>query len=84
MAPGNNYFSSFGAGLEYQGTQTAGFPNGPFMFAGPPIGIRNIMDGTTNTIAFGEWKLGSGPGAPLQIPQDVARSEEHTSELQSP
>ena len=71
VAPGNNYFSSFGAGLEYQGTQTAGFPNGPFMFAGPPIGIRNIMDGTTNTIAFGEWKLGGGPGAALQIPQDV-------------
>jgi prepilin-type N-terminal cleavage/methylation domain-containing protein/prepilin-type processing-associated H-X9-DG protein len=73
-APGTNYFSSFGAGLEYQGTQTAGFPNGPFMFAGPPIGIRDITDGTTNTIAFGEWILGSGKGNPLKIPQDVVWS----------
>jgi prepilin-type N-terminal cleavage/methylation domain-containing protein/prepilin-type processing-associated H-X9-DG protein len=71
VAPGNNYFSSFGAGLEYQGTQTSGCPNGPFMFAGEPLGIRDITDGTTNTIAFGEWKLGSGKGAPLAMPQDV-------------
>ena len=62
-SPGNNYFASWGSSLEFASNQTGGPPNGPFPFYGPnghAIGIREIRDGTSNTIGFGEWKIGSG------------------------
>jgi prepilin-type N-terminal cleavage/methylation domain-containing protein/prepilin-type processing-associated H-X9-DG protein len=62
-APGNNYFASVGASLEYDGNQSSGPPNGPFLHAmslGRCYGVNDITDGTTNTIAFGEWKVGTG------------------------
>ncbi len=71
IGPGTNYFSSFGSGLEYDGTQTGGPPNGIFQYSGAPIGIAGILDGTSNTIAFGEWKVGSGIASVITIPQDI-------------
>jgi prepilin-type N-terminal cleavage/methylation domain-containing protein/prepilin-type processing-associated H-X9-DG protein len=61
-APGNNYFASLGSTLEFAGNQQGGPPNGVFQYSntGGTIGIRDIRDGTSNTIAFGEWKVGSG------------------------
>jgi prepilin-type N-terminal cleavage/methylation domain-containing protein/prepilin-type processing-associated H-X9-DG protein len=61
-APGNNYFGSYGASIEWvaQPQRAGGPPNGVFQVTGPAIGIQNITDGTSNTIAFGEWKTGSG------------------------
>jgi len=62
VAPGNNYFASLGSTLEFAANQTNGPPNGVFSYNanGLNVGIRDITDGTTNTIAFGEWKIGSG------------------------
>ncbi|MFO0956043.1 MAG: DUF1559 domain-containing protein [Isosphaeraceae bacterium] len=69
-APGNNYFANVGSSVGY----TASWgnpPNGIFRYigggvpagsvypaGGQPIGIRDVLDGTSNTIAFGEWKTG--------------------------
>src|SRR5262249_32354020 len=71
QAPGNSYFASLGATLEYDANQMAGPPNGVFQHRGPAIGIHAITDGTSNTIAFGEWKFGSGNATILTIPSDI-------------
>ncbi len=70
-APGNTYFASFGSSLEYDATRTNGPPNGVFQYSGPSIGIRDIIDGTTNTIAFGEWRTGTGNKATILLPTDI-------------
>jgi prepilin-type N-terminal cleavage/methylation domain-containing protein/prepilin-type processing-associated H-X9-DG protein len=72
-APGNSYFASWGSSLEFASNQTAGPPNGPFPFYGPnghAVGLRDIQDGSSNTIGFGEWKIGSGILSNLSI-QDI-------------
>ena len=62
VAPGNNYFASIGSSLEFDDSQTGGPPNGVFFYSptGRTIGLRDISDGSTNTIAFGEFRVGSG------------------------
>ena len=42
------------------------------MYASGAIGLRNITDGSSNTIAFGEWKIGQGNSATVVIPTDIA------------
>ena len=46
-------------------------PNGAFQEAGSAIGLANITDGTSNTVAFGEWKIGTGNENAVTIPQDI-------------
>jgi prepilin-type N-terminal cleavage/methylation domain-containing protein/prepilin-type processing-associated H-X9-DG protein len=69
--PGNNYFASFGSSLEFDGTQAGGPPNGVFQYSGAPISIARITDGSSNTIAFGEWKTGQGNVNTITIPTDL-------------
>jgi prepilin-type N-terminal cleavage/methylation domain-containing protein/prepilin-type processing-associated H-X9-DG protein len=73
-APGNNYFACMGSSLEFSAQQTGGPPNGAFQYdgiGGAAIGIRDIRDGTSNTIGFGEWKTGDGLQNVVSIPTDV-------------
>ncbi len=73
-APGNSYFASVGSSLEFASRQTSGPPNGPFSYVGEIgriCGIRNVQDGTSNTIGFGEWRIGDGNSSLVSIPSDV-------------
>jgi prepilin-type N-terminal cleavage/methylation domain-containing protein/prepilin-type processing-associated H-X9-DG protein len=70
-ATGCNYFASLGATLEYDGGQTGGPPNGVFQHRGAAIALRDIRDGSSSTIGFGEWRIGSGMPATLTIPSDI-------------
>ena len=59
-ATGNNYFASYGSGIEWQAGQAGGPPNGIFQMTGNCFGLRDIQDGSGSTLAFGEWKTGTG------------------------
>jgi prepilin-type N-terminal cleavage/methylation domain-containing protein/prepilin-type processing-associated H-X9-DG protein len=75
VAAGNSYFACVGGTLEFAGQQSAGPPNGMFQYVGTAgngrIGTRDVRDGLTNTIAFGEWKMGSLNYNIVTIPNDV-------------
>ena len=53
-----------GSTLEFAGQQNGGPPNGMFQYVGTlgngRIGTREVRDGLSNTIAFGEWRVGTG------------------------
>ncbi len=67
--PGNSYFMSEGPSLDGFGGP-AYLPPGVVDPQGNSIGIAGIQDGTSNTIAFGEWRIGDFNANQLSI-QDV-------------
>jgi len=81
--PGNNYYVSTGSSISWYGTDPRlgnsqytpnGYqytPNGPFMVGGSAIGIRDVTDGSSNTVGFGEWKTGDYDDSKISM-QDVA------------
>jgi prepilin-type N-terminal cleavage/methylation domain-containing protein/prepilin-type processing-associated H-X9-DG protein len=70
-ATGNHYFASYGSGIEWQAGMAGGPPNGMFQITGSCFGIRDNQDGTSNTIAFGEWRGGSGNQAQVSPVTDI-------------
>jgi prepilin-type N-terminal cleavage/methylation domain-containing protein/prepilin-type processing-associated H-X9-DG protein len=82
--PGNNYFASTGATTHfemynganglfgvYQGPGGGGGMPGCWEQPTPPLSIRDISDGTSNTVAFGEWQTGDFNCTKLTVPSDV-------------
>jgi len=75
--PNTCYFASVGSSMNEYGGNPAGlavgnaFPNGPFQVSGGSFGIRDITDGTSMTIGFGEWRIGDNNDSKLSIPQDI-------------
>jgi prepilin-type N-terminal cleavage/methylation domain-containing protein/prepilin-type processing-associated H-X9-DG protein len=80
-SPGNNYFASVGGSVDWRSSAN---PPGLFYYdfnpaiygtgwvnSVSPISIRDITDGTSNTIAFGEWRTGDFNCQKLTVPQDV-------------
>jgi len=83
QAPGNSYFASWGSSFHYSGTLSQGPPNGMFRyikssqgsanggaFGANVIALRDVLDGTSNTVMFGEWKIGDFDMAKMST-QDV-------------
>jgi len=81
-SPWNNYFASVGSSMNQYGeapcskycplgNPNASAPNGMFMNGGPVLSMRDVVDGTSNTIAFGEWRSGDNNTSRLSNPQDV-------------
>jgi prepilin-type N-terminal cleavage/methylation domain-containing protein/prepilin-type processing-associated H-X9-DG protein len=77
--PGLSYFASVGPSLHFSGATGPSAPLGIFFFGGsadptvvaPVIKISSVTDGTSNTIAFGEWRIGDFDETKLSVPQDV-------------
>ena len=83
-SPGNNYFASAGssmnifAGSDFYADPSA-YPNGVFQHGGRSFAERDIIDGLSNTIAFGEWRSGDNNSNKLSLPQDMILNNTYPS-----
>jgi prepilin-type N-terminal cleavage/methylation domain-containing protein/prepilin-type processing-associated H-X9-DG protein len=81
--PGNNYFMSTGSSMMWRCDPGATFsgnpciPNGLFCVGGKGYSIADVLDGTANTIATGEWRTGDFNDFQLSI-QDFVGNQNYS------
>jgi len=68
---GNAYWASAGSSVMWLGNQSYN-PNGLFAVGGPSYSNRDVTDGTSNTVAFGEQRIGDFNDAQMSIQDIVA------------
>jgi prepilin-type N-terminal cleavage/methylation domain-containing protein/prepilin-type processing-associated H-X9-DG protein len=66
----NSYFASAGSTIMWLGWPT-NIPNGLFSVRSPAYGNKDVRDGTSNTVAFGEFRIGDFNDSKDSI-QDIA------------
>jgi prepilin-type processing-associated H-X9-DG protein len=49
-----------------------------YQYLGNPLGVRDVRDGTSNTVAFGEHRIGDFNSSKITIPTDVADASSST------
>jgi prepilin-type N-terminal cleavage/methylation domain-containing protein/prepilin-type processing-associated H-X9-DG protein len=80
--PGNNYFFATGSSMMWRCDAGAKFnnqacyPNGMFCVGGSGYGLSDVTDGSSNTIAAGEWRTGDFNDAMLSI-QDFVGNQNY-------
>ena len=74
QSPGLNYFASLGSCMNQYAGNGAAAPNGVFQNGGSAIAERDVRDGTSNTIAMAEWRMGDNDNAKLSVPQDIVEN----------
>jgi len=75
--PGNTYWASTGSSVMWKGGQSSN-PNGPFANGGPANGVRDMTDGTSNTVAFGEQRNGDYDDGKNSI-QDIVGTQSYSN-----
>jgi prepilin-type N-terminal cleavage/methylation domain-containing protein/prepilin-type processing-associated H-X9-DG protein len=58
QSPWTNYWASLGSSMDQYGSHTNARPNGVFEVGGMAYAERDIQDGSSNTVPFGEWRVG--------------------------
>jgi prepilin-type N-terminal cleavage/methylation domain-containing protein/prepilin-type processing-associated H-X9-DG protein len=66
---GTNYVANVGSGNIGYGLIAAG----DGLFTQSRLGFRDLLDGSSNTVAFSETLLGNGAGSPGPLPTDAVR-----------
>jgi len=69
MHAGTNYVANVGSGDIGYGL----IASGDGLFTQTPLGFRDLLDGSSNTVAFSETLLGNGTGSPGPAPTDPRR-----------
>ncbi len=70
-SPYTNYFASLGSSMNQYAYNTNARPNGVFEVGGTAYSERDIIDGSSNTIVFGEWRSGDNNSTMFSNPQDM-------------
>jgi prepilin-type N-terminal cleavage/methylation domain-containing protein/prepilin-type processing-associated H-X9-DG protein len=70
-SPYTNYFASLGSSMNQMAYNNNARPNGLFEVDGTSYGERDVTDGTSQTIVFGEWRSGDANDNIFSNPQDM-------------
>ncbi len=82
-SPYTNYWASLGSSMNQYAYNTNARPNGAFEVGGTAYGQRDFTDGTSNTIVFGEWRVGDNNNNIFTNPGDLVVTSSTPSDATS-